>query len=114
MTDKRTTGTSAPANPNPAGTPNSPFDQMTILQALSEIQRDVATLNERTANLSTTANDMQKDMKEVRDRLRAAEVKIDHLPGKGFIVTSVLTALFLLGALITFRGDIVSLITHKP
>lgn len=46
------------------------------------------------------------EMKDVLVRLRAVEVKIDHLPSKGFIVSVVTGALALFGSLSFFSDQI--------
>lgn len=66
-------------------------------------------MEERLARLETEVEHMQDgvrelkaDMRDVRERVRAVEVKIDHLPGKGFIVTALLLTLAAIAAFIKF------------
>ncbi len=114
MADMNSPKSTPAGNPDLAGTPSHQFDQMAILQALGEIQKDVATLTERTSGLADGIKDARDDMRDVRDRLRAAEVKIDHLPGKGFIVAVVVTALIFLGALFGFQEEIQTFFGRTP
>jgi|ERR1051325_11183705 hypothetical protein len=45
--------------------------------------------------------ELQADMRDMRDRMSKLEVKVDHLPSKGFIVVVVTTSLVIAGALAT-------------
>lgn len=46
-------------------------------------------------------NELRSDMREMRDRMARLEVRVDHLPSKGFIVGVVVTALVIGGGLLT-------------
>jgi len=41
------------------------------------------------------------DMRDLRDRMTRLEVRVDHLPSKGFIVTVVTISVTILGAIVT-------------
>jgi len=41
------------------------------------------------------------DLRDIRDRMTRLEVRVDHLPSKGFIVGVVMLALTIIGGLIT-------------
>ncbi|WP_299830710.1 hypothetical protein [uncultured Roseobacter sp.] len=58
-------------------------------------------------------SDLKGDMKNVRDRMRAVEVKIDHLPSKGFIVWVVIAALTAIAAMIGYAADIQALLANQ-
>jgi hypothetical protein len=45
--------------------------------------------------------DLQGDMRDMRDRMAGLEVRVDHLPSKGFIVAVVTTSLAIAVALVT-------------
>jgi len=71
----------------------------------------------RVAKLEATIEHMRDDIgalkgdaRDLRDRMRAVEVKIDHLPTKGFIVVALLGALTIVGALIGYAEQIQSLL----
>ncbi|MFG6566703.1 hypothetical protein [Sulfitobacter sp. 1A13679] len=64
--------------------------------AMTHVQRDMT--------------DLRGDMKDVRDRLKGLEVKVDHLPSKGFIVSAVLAALAVIAALLTYQDKLQSLL----
>ncbi|MEM5541779.1 hypothetical protein WNY61_03420 [Sulfitobacter sp. AS92] len=64
--------------------------------AMDHVQRDVT--------------DLRGDMKDVRDRLKGLEVKVDHLPSKGFIVSAVLAALAVIAALLTYQDKLQALL----
>ena len=53
--------------------------------------------------------ELQTDMRDVRDRMAKLEVRVDHLPSKGFIVGVVVLALTLIGALVTIAPKLQSL-----
>lgn len=41
-------------------------------------------------------DDARKDVRDMRDRVKSLEIKVDHLPSKGFIVAVVIAALSVL------------------
>ena len=45
--------------------------------------------------------EVRTDMRDLRDRMSRLEVRVDHLPSKGFIVGVVMIALTLIGGLLT-------------
>jgi hypothetical protein len=45
--------------------------------------------------------ELQADVRDMRDRMARLEVKVDHLPSKGFIVVVVTTFLVIAGGLVT-------------
>ena len=45
--------------------------------------------------------ELKSDMRDMRDRMSKLEVKVDHLPSKGFIVVVVTTFLVIAGGLMT-------------
>ncbi|MCW5695033.1 MAG: hypothetical protein KIT48_21955 [Pseudolabrys sp.] len=51
--------------------------------------------------LKRDLTETRADMKDVRDRMAKLEVRVDHLPSKGFIVFVVTTALVIAGGLLT-------------
>ncbi|WP_295846497.1 hypothetical protein [Tardiphaga sp.] len=46
-------------------------------------------------------SELRTDFRDVRDRLARLEERVLHLPGKGFIVVVVTTALVIIGGLVT-------------
>jgi hypothetical protein len=46
-------------------------------------------------------SELKVDMRDMRDRMAKLEVRVDHLPSKGFIVGVVMLALTLIGGLLT-------------
>lgn len=58
--------------------------------------------------------EVRTDMRDVRDRLTKLEVRVDHLPTKGFIVTSVVVTLGVMTAPITFQDRIQRLARQMP
>lgn len=70
----------------------------------------IARLEAHTDHLLKGTEELKADMRNVRDRLAAIEVRVDHLPSKGFIVTVVLAALAVIGAMIGFQESLQSLL----
>ena len=70
----------------------------------------VAKLEATIEHMRSDVSDLKTDARDLRDRMRAVEVKIDHLPSKGFIVVALLGALAVVGALIGYAEQIQSLL----
>lgn len=70
----------------------------------------VAKLEASIEHMRSDVSDLKADARDLRDRMRAVEVKIDHLPGKGFIVAALLTTLTVVAALIGYTEQIQSLL----
>jgi hypothetical protein len=45
--------------------------------------------------------ELKTDMRDLRDRMTRLEVRVDHLPSKGFIVVVAIAALTLIGGLLS-------------
>ncbi len=58
--------------------------------------------------------ELQTDMRDMRDRMARLEVRVDHLPSKGFIVGVVVLALTLIGGLVTIAPKLQSLAGTTP
>ncbi|MBZ9926793.1 hypothetical protein [Mesorhizobium sp. BR1-1-4] len=58
---------------------------------------EIAKLQGDATNLRRDIDEARKDVREMRDRVIALEVKVDHLPGKGFIVAVVTSSLVIAG-----------------
>ena len=67
---------------------------------------EIAKLQSDGEHTKATLGEVRTDMRDVRDRLIKLEVRVDHLPSKGFIVVVVTTALVILGGLITLAPKI--------
>jgi hypothetical protein len=66
----------------------------------------VARLEAHVGHVASDVGEIKSDVKNARERLAALEVKVDHLPSKGFIVTSTTLLLLIIAALIAFAEDI--------
>mgnify|MGYP001194912067 CR=1 FL=1 len=73
------------------------------------MEERVARLEAVTEHMASDIADMKGDIRDLRDRMRAVEVKIEHLPGKGFIVSALLVSLLAIAGLIGFGEQIQSL-----
>ncbi len=92
------------SQPTDPGTGQPPRDQRNSDIALVEI----AKLQNDAQYVRRDVDEMRKDMRavgtdvrDVRERLAKLETKVDHLPGKGFIVVVVSTALVLVAGMLT-------------
>lgn len=82
---------------------------------------DGGDMHERVAKLESSMEHVQRDvsglrtdMRDVRDRLKSLEVKVDHLPSKGFIVTTLIAGLALIAALLGFTDQIQAFFGNGP
>ncbi|MEC5292094.1 hypothetical protein VSX64_15250 [Aurantimonas sp. C2-6-R+9] len=66
----------------------------------------VAKLEASVAHIERDVTELRTDMRDVRDRLSRIETRVDHLPSKGFVVSSVILTLAILTAVITFQDRI--------
>lgn len=54
-------------------------------------------------------NELRTDTRDLRERMTKLEVKVDHLPSKGFIVGVVTTVLVIANGLALFAPKLISL-----
>src|SRR5579862_5215848 len=64
--------------------------------------------------LKRDLTETRADMRDVRDRMTRLEVRVDHLPSKGFIVAAVITSLTIAGALVALAPMIQTLAGTAP
>jgi hypothetical protein len=57
---------------------------------------------------------LEGDMRDLRERMTRLEVRVDHLPTKGFIVAAVIATLTIVGALVTIAPKLQSLAGTAP
>lgn len=74
----------------------------------------VAKLEAHVETIRADLGSLKTDMRDIRDRMKGLEVKVDHLPSKGFIVTATVTALALIGALVTLAPKLQALAGISP
>ena len=70
----------------------------------------IAKLEASFSHMERDVAELRTDMRDVRDRLTRIETRVDHLPTKGFIVTSVVVTLAVMTALITFQDRVQRLV----
>ncbi len=68
----------------------------------------VAKLEASVEHIAADVVAMRSDVANARERLAALEVKVDHLPSKGFIVTVVASALAIVAGLIGYTEQLQS------
>ena len=107
MAKDRTT----PPAPDPAAAQPS-ADRGRTLDALhtdvAKIQVDGAYTKQAVGELRADVRELRADMRDVRDRITKLEVRVEHLPSKGFIVLVVTTALVIAGGLVTIAPKLSS------
>lgn len=81
---------------------------------MSGLESRVASLEAYTDTIRTDVGAIKPDMRDVRDRMAKLEVKVDHLPSKNYINNVVVAAIVLIGAFITFQGQIQTLFGTTP
>lgn len=81
---------------------------------IAKLESDVDHMRGDIGELKVDVREFRTEMRDVRERLARLEEKVAHLPGKGFIVGSVLLSLAVIGGLITFQGPIQNLVGAQP
>ena len=74
----------------------------------------LAKLEAYTDTIRSDIASIKPDLKDVRERFERLETNVAHLPSKGYINKVVLAAIVLIGAFITFQGQIQSLFGTYP
>jgi hypothetical protein len=76
---------------------------------------EVAKLQADGEHIKTFLAELRTDMRDIRDRMRALEVTVDHRPTKEFIITVVVVALGIAGAFVTIAPALQKWVgTHEP
>jgi hypothetical protein len=97
------------------------FDGMEARVAILEthveyIRRDIgelkADVSEIRRGLSGMKDDFKSDVEGVKVQLATLTERVNHLPSKGFIVTTTLSSLSAIAALIMFQDHIKAFFTH--
>ena len=70
----------------------------------------IASLESNVSHLQEDMASVKADVRDLRDRMTAVEVKIDHLPGKGFIVTALVATLAVIAGLVAFADQMQTLL----
>jgi hypothetical protein len=84
-------------------------------QRLSDILHvEIAKIQADGEYLKRDLAECRTDMRDIRDRMTRLEVRVDHLPTKGFIVAAVIASLTIIGALITVAPRLQSLVGTAP
>lgn len=70
-------------------------------RSLDVVHTEIAIIRNESEHTKSLLAELKTDMREMRDRMAKLEVKVDHLPSKGFTVV-VVTTIFLIanGALL--------------
>ena len=70
---------------------------------------EIAKLQSDAEYIKRDVSELRTDVCDVRDRLARLEERVLHLPGKGFIVVVVTTALVIIGGLVTIAPKLQAL-----
>ena len=73
---------------------------------VAKLESDVSHLAADMSDVRATLREMGKDLADTRVRVAKLETKVDHLPGKGFIVSVVATGLALLTAALLLQSKL--------
>lgn len=65
-----------------------------------DMEARIARLEAHAEHAQADLSALKGDTRDVRDRLTRLEVKVDHLPGKGFIVVAATAGITLISAVI--------------
>ena len=77
-------------------------------QSLDALHTEVAKIQVDGAYTKKALGELQVDVRELRDRMTKLEVRVEHLPSKGFIVLVVTTSLVIAGGLLTIAPKLSS------
>jgi hypothetical protein len=72
---------------------------------------EIAKIQSGVDHTNKLLGEVRADVKELRDRMAKLEVRVDHLPSKGFIVSALVIVLTILGTLITLAPKLQGLLT---
>jgi hypothetical protein len=75
---------------------------------------EVGKLQNDGEHIKSLLGEVRADVKEVRDRLARLETNVSHLPGKGFIVAVVTSALIIGGAVASGLVGLQSYLSSRP
>ncbi len=72
----------------------------------AKLECDVSHLAADMSDVRVTLHDIGRDLADTRVRVAKLETKVDHLPGKGFIVSIVATGLALSTAVLLLQSKL--------
>jgi hypothetical protein len=75
---------------------------------------EIAKLQSGGEYLKRDLSEMRTDMRDVRDRMARLEVRVDHLPTKGFIVAAVIASLTITGVFLAIAPKLQSFVATLP
>lgn len=81
---------------------------------MDELRSRVSKIEAYTDTIREDISSIKPDLKDVRERFARLEANVGHLPSKGYINTVVVGTIVLIGAFITFQGQIQSLLGVLP
>jgi hypothetical protein len=70
-------------------------------RSLDVLQTEIAKIQVDGDYTKKFLGELRTDVRDVRDRMAKLEVRVDHLPTKGFIVAAVIASLTIIGGLLT-------------
>ena len=73
---------------------------------VARLEADVSHIAGDVSDLKADFREFRSDLRDTRERLIKVEEKIAHLPGKGFIVTTIVLALAVITGLLAFQSRI--------
>jgi hypothetical protein len=105
---------SPPGKEIPRTVANVPPPDLHPTSDIRLVMIEVAKLQTQHEFVQRDVGEARTDMKDVRDRLSRLEIRVDHLPSKGFIAAIVMTAVIILGGLFTIAPKLQSWLALDP
>jgi hypothetical protein len=85
----------------PISTPPEPGSAQPRSRSPDLTLAEIVKLQSDAEYIKRDVSELRTDVRDVRDRMARLEERVLHLPGKGFIVMVVTTALVIIGGLVT-------------
>jgi hypothetical protein len=96
--------TTVPQPPEP-GVGAPPRDRVSDI-----LHVEIAKIQSDSEYLKRDLSETRTDMRDIRDRMTRLEVRVDHLPTKGFIVAALIAALTIAAGLLTIAPQLQKLV----
>jgi hypothetical protein len=81
---------------------------------IARLESDVGHIRDDLVDLKNDGRDLRKSVAEIKVGMATLTERVNNLPTKGFIVTTVLTTLAVIAALIVFQGNLQQLFRAAP
>jgi hypothetical protein len=110
--DRKFGGKGPPGPPLQPPSGGGTFDGMEA--RIARLESDVGHIRDDLVDLKNDGRDLRKSVAEIKVGMATLTERVNNLPTKGFIVTTVLTTLAVIAALIVFQGNLQQLFRAAP